>query len=168
MARQATDPCDARAALVRALRYLGRRDRSEQEVRHYLARAGFSASVIAEVVARLVNWGYLNDRRLAEEWITTRLARGQAGKERLRHELYRRGIAAATVEEALAAISAEMEGEAALAAAERWLGRTARVDPGSGSQEALAGLRRRLWAFLIRRGYTGEIARAVVDHLLPS
>lgn len=168
MVRQTADPGNVQAAMARALRFLGGRDRSRQEVRNYLVRAGFGSTVIEEVVARLENWGYLNDRRLAEEWISFRLARGQAGKERLRHELYRRGIAATTVNEVLAAISAETEGEAALAAAERWLGRTARADPVSGSQEDLAGLRRRLWAFLVRRGYTGEIARAVVDHLLPS
>ena len=96
-----------------ALRSLGRRMQSRAELeRKLLART--TPEVARSVIARLLEWGYLDDRAFAEAFVRSR--RERWGALRLRAELARRGVDERTVGEVLAE-GDEGEGEVARALA---------------------------------------------------
>lgn len=96
-----------------ALRSLSRRMQSRAELeRKLLART--TPEVARSVLARLLEWGYLDDRAFAEAFVRSR--RERWGALRLRAELARRGVDERIVREVLAE-GEEGEGEVARALA---------------------------------------------------
>ena len=137
-------------AMSRALNTLGYRPRAVGELRERLGRAGYAAETVDAVVRRLEELGYLDDEEFARE-----TARGKArkyGPRRIVEELCRSGVAE---EVARGAVEKEFEERSeyglALEAARR------RYNTGGGS-EAIA---RRVYGFLVRRGYSAEICAEV-------
>jgi regulatory protein len=109
------------------------------------------------VVVDLTARGYLDDARFARQWVEARAARGY-GPARLTAELRARGVAAALVAAALAALEPAGEIERARAAARRRL-------------PTLRGVRgdravSRLRDHLLRRGFEAGVVRRVVRELL--
>jgi len=87
-----------------ALRLLGRRMHTRAELeRKLLARA--APEEVRSVLARLEEWGYLDDRAFAEAFVRSR--RGRWGELRIAAELRRRGVDERIVREALAAEDGE-------------------------------------------------------------
>src|SRR5829696_3582206 len=78
-------------ALQKALRYLGRFSRSEQQLRKYLARKDFAEPEISETVAYLRDRGYLNDTAYAESAVRDHIRRLD-GPRKIRHSLQIKGI----------------------------------------------------------------------------
>lgn len=109
-----------------AVRYLARRDRTAAQVERFLLRKGASPAQAEQIVARLSDLRYLDDRAYAERWITGRLASRPMGRERLKAELRAGGVADAAadgaIREALRGIDEETLARRALRAAQR-LGR---------------------------------------------
>jgi len=136
-----------------ALKQIAVRARSTHEVRQTLTRRGYAPQEIAAVIARLTTARYLNDADFARTWVSTRAHRGAAGPARLARELRTKGIAAGEIAAALRALHEEWDpAEAAREAARRKL-------------KSLQGLpapvaRRRLAAFLDRRGFSPDIILA--------
>ncbi len=137
-------------AMGRALNVLGYRARSARELRERLLRAGYLGKTVDEVISRLEDLGYLNDEEFARE-----LARSKArkyGPRQIYGDLRRAGIeeeaAREVVEEEFAGRS---EHEAAREAAQR------RYNTVEGS-DAQA---RRVYGFLVRRGYSASICAEV-------
>jgi len=85
-----TDP--AERAAREALRLLGRRPLTEDELRRRLEDRGHAADAVASALQRAVDAGYVDDSRLAGEYIATRARRLGHGKDRLLRELRRRGV----------------------------------------------------------------------------
>jgi SOS response regulatory protein OraA/RecX len=77
-----------------ALRLLARRPLTESELSDGLARLGFRIGRIAGLVERFRSHRYLDDARVAREFIVTRAERLGHGPERLLRDLERRGIPA--------------------------------------------------------------------------
>jgi regulatory protein len=137
-------------AMSRALNVLGYRARSVRELRERLARAGYLGETVDEVISRLEELGYLNDGEFARE-----LARSEArkyGPRRIYGDLRRAGIgeeaAREVVEEEFAGRS---QHEAAREAAQR------RYNMVEGSDAQV----RRVYGFLVRRGYSASICAEV-------
>lgn len=84
-----------------ALRYLAQRDRTSAQVAWYLDRRGASRAQVRSVLRRLAKAGYLNDRAFALRWAETRLTRRPMGREALKAELLRQGLAESLVAETL-------------------------------------------------------------------
>ncbi|MFZ5623508.1 MAG: RecX family transcriptional regulator [Gemmatimonadota bacterium] len=150
---------DEEAAFRTALSALGRRPFARRDLARRLRQKGHEEAPVALALARAERLGLIDDQAFAERYVLTRSARGR-GPARLRRELLAMGVEARLVDAALAATAAE--GDPARQVVARLAARRARQ---------LAGLplpdrRRRLRAFLARRGFTGETARAVVDEVL--
>ena len=156
MARRRTAQ-DARTAptgtaRVAALRLLGRRDYTTEELRTRLIARGFSPDDVARALEALVADGLADDRRAARTHIRTGSRVKGRGRRRLRQELDRRGLSAEIATEALAEHSDDDE----LAALRRVLARR-RVKGRLSMAE-----RRRLFQQLLRRGFAPDvIARAL-------
>ncbi len=136
-------------ALSRALNYLGYRARSEKEVRDRLRRYGYGEETVGSVIGRLKELGYLDDEDFAR-FVAREKAR-KYGPRRLSAELRRSGVdaelARGVVDEEFAGRS-EVE-EARSAAARRY---------NRGGSDADA---RRVYGFLVRRGYSAEVCAEV-------
>lgn len=93
-----------------AVKYLTARMRSEHEMREYLEKKGYSSEIVAEVLAFLYQYQYLNDYEYCRCWIVDRLQFHPCGRQKMAYELLRRGIDNEIVEQALNAhCSAEEE-----------------------------------------------------------
>jgi regulatory protein len=145
-------------AYDRALRYLSLRPRSQAEVRRNLLAAGLEAELVEATLARLVSQGYLDDAEFARFWVENRQQFRPKGSQALRGELRQRGVAAETVEAALADLDPEASAyEAGQPRAVR-LAALAQTDP--------AAFRRKLGDFLLRRGFGYEVVKPTVARLL--
>ena len=145
-----------------ALSLLGYRARSAAELRRRLLRKEFPAPLVEEIVAELAERGHVDDVQFARAFVRDRTRSRPRGRGRLTQELRAKGVPA---EEAGAAVEAVFhqdgisEAELARAAAEAWLRKGGK---GSSGPEA----RRRLFAYLARRGFFGEVARGAIEHVL--
>lgn len=141
-----------RGGLQSALRLLSHRSRSEQELRERLAQKGFERGIVEATLTRLRELGLVDDSAFARAWTETRQALRPRSRRLLTTELRRRGVAAETAEQATEGV---LDEEAAYEAAR-------------GRLRALAGLeyqafRERLGSFLIRRGFSYDIARGTIE-----
>ncbi len=84
-----------------ALRFLGRRDRTEAQLRAFLARKGASPPEVRSLLRRFAARGYVDDVAYARRWARARLGRLPMGRARLEEELLSQGIARSTAERAL-------------------------------------------------------------------
>lgn len=146
-----------------ALRSLATGRRSERDLAMRVRRREPDAGVVAEAVARLRALGLVDDVAFAEAEAVARLGRGTVATGQVRRELRRRGVAADVTEEAIAAASADLEVDDAArcrAAAEKRARQLRGLD-------ALAA-RRRLTAWLMRRGFAPGVVMPTVRAVLAS
>ena len=148
-----------RAARETALGYLGYGARTEREVRQKLIRSGFEEDVAEDTVVRLRELGYLDDAAYARSYVQARFRNRGYGPGRLRGDLLRRGIAAALIDAVLDDLTEQEDMlEAARRHAEKRWPRLARE---TDAQKR----RKKLSDYLVRRGFSYETARRVIDDL---
>jgi regulatory protein len=147
----------ASRATEAALVFLGYRPRSEKEVRDRLRRGGYQQEAIEHAITRLHEWRYLDDADFARRWVENRTAHRPRGKRLLQQELRHKGIDGETARDAIDEADLDETG-AAEALARRRLPAYAGDDP--------AAIRRRLGAYLARRGYGYDVIRLALDRAL--
>jgi len=136
-----------------ALRLLSYRPRSEAEIRVRL-RPRFEPETMDRVLLRLKERRLVDDTAFAQFWRENRESFSPRSKRLLKLELRRKGIEAGLAEEAVGGIDDE---ESALRAAQ------GRLRPLA--QEDYETFRRKLFAFLRRRGFSYEVAERTVQRL---
>jgi regulatory protein len=92
---------DVKKAYNTALRFLGYRMRSEKEVADYLRKKGMVEPIIREVLHKLRNNNYVNDKEFADAYVRTQKNTTAKGPEVIRQELYDKGISEPFIAEAL-------------------------------------------------------------------
>ena len=80
------------AAMKYALKLLTYRPRSVHELTVRLQKKQFSEEVVAETIARLIDWDYLNDEKFTDAWIQYRILNKPMGAIRLKQELREKGV----------------------------------------------------------------------------
>lgn len=149
------------AAKQLALSYIEFQPRTRAEVERRLARAEFEPDVIASVLEDLERAGLVDDARFSQEWVESRARRKKFGRARLAMELRRKGVDRQQVEQAVSGMDEAAEVAAALElAAKRWSADSAEADPAE-----RGAARRRLAAYLQRRGYKWDIIEQVFARL---
>jgi len=147
---------EAERAVEAALVFVAYRPRSEREVRDRLRRRKFDPGAIDIAVERLRGWNYLDDRAFAEFWVENRTEHSPRGRRALEAELRAKGVDRNVTGDVLADVDLGEE-DAALALARKRQPRLAALDEPT--------QRRRLAAFLGRRGYGWDVIRPVLDRL---
>lgn len=148
------------AVFDKAVELLAVRARSVRDLRLRLRRAGAVASQIEVVLERLVALGLLNDEEYARNLAHSRVVGGGVSKRRISQELQKRGVAREVADEAIGATLEDVELDeigSARAAASKRLRALRTLDD--------ATRRRRLYAFLARRGYESSIIARVIKEL---
>mgnify|MGYP001160719531 FL=1 len=139
-----------------AMRYVGRKPRTEQEVRRYLRRRGYEPSLVEQAIERLRQRRYVDDEQFAAEWSERRILSHKKGRRWVQAELSQKGVDKTIIMRALEQIDPEDELEAAAE-----LGRK-KWWQASGE---LADKRRKTAAFLLRRGFAGSLVREAVRRI---
>ena len=156
-----------------ALHLLSFRPRGEQELRTRLRAKSFSPALVEWCIHLLREQGLLDDHAFASAYVRSRIRLRPRGRFRLSQELRQKGVPVEVVEKAIEDTfldEATSEHELAREAAERWVQRQSRavaraVAANDRSPERERG-RRRLHAFLNRRGFAPDAIRAAVTAAL--
>ena len=149
-----------RSTYDRALDLLAFRARSVEELRRKLVQKGEDAGEIARVIDRLRDQNLLDDADFARQFARTRFLAASASRFRIVQELGRKGVARAIAEQAVGDVQ-EADGVDPAVAIQRVAEKKWRL---------LAKLdaftrRRRLYAFLARRGFNPDEIKSVMNTL---
>ena len=143
-----------RRAHSAALRLIAYSPRTRKEMASRLGRK-FEPDVVDSVVTLLTEQGYLDDTSFASAWRTSRESNNPKSSWVVKRELETRGIETSVASEAVQDMDDDKNAYAAGTKAAR---RLAKLDP--------AVSRRRLWAYLNRRGFSSAVTRRTVERLL--
>ena len=146
------------ATYDRALNLLALRARSSQELRRQLVRKGEPADQVDAAIARLQMAGFLDDHAFARQFARSKAVGAGMSRRRIQQELGRRGVARQIGDDAIADVFAEEQlDEHAVVeeAARKKLRSLKNLDAGT--------RKRRLYAFLARRGYDLDDIRRVMQ-----
>lgn len=149
------------ATLDRAVGLLASQGRSAKALRRRLVQKGEPAAQADAAVERLAEAGLVDDGAYARQVARSRvLGRGDS-RRRLQQELARKGVARDVADEAVAEVFEDeaVDEDALVETAARKKLRAL------GAMDA-ATRRRRLWAFLARRGHDGDAIRRVLGRVL--
>jgi SOS response regulatory protein OraA/RecX len=136
---------------------LARRGMSSREMRDYLIGREFEAEVVDEEIVRLEGVGLLDDDSLAETLVRTLRDRKGLGRSALTAELRRRNLDGEAIEEAMGGLEDD-ELERATAIASKRAPQLRALDS--------VTAKRRLGAFLMRKGYSGSVISTAVQRAL--
>lgn len=144
---------DAReVAYGKALRFLGYRPRSVQEVRENLQKHEIPEMVIEEVLKRLQDTNLLNDQEFAQAWVENRSTFRPRSRRALAMELRQKGLDDEVVRGALD--ENVDENALALEAARKYVRKVQKLE--------WPDFRQKLGGFLGRRGFSYDVVAPVL------
>jgi regulatory protein len=143
-----------------ALNLLSARPYATRALHRKLIQKQYSAADADDAIRRFVDNGLLNDAKYAEQYARSKMLSTGPSKRRVQQDLYRKGITGDVATNAIAAVieAEEMDPAAVIErVAKKKLMQLGDLEP--------LVIRRRLFAFLARRGYDLEEIKRVVSHL---
>lgn len=153
--RRAATLDDAKTAICAML---ARRAHSRKELAQKLRRKGFSKDIIEEALAEADAQRLIDDRAFAESFVRRRLRQTQLGARKLQAELYQKGVSRSIVKQALSNAENDDESLCRAAAEKKW--KTLQKE--SDAQKR----RRKLFDFLLRRGFEWDVIQRATATLL--
>lgn len=160
LAAKLRDASDDVAMYDRALNLLAFRARSSRELQRRLTMKGESRERAERVISRLRDVGLIDDADFARQLARSKMTSG-ASRRRVQQELFKRGVARDIADQAVSEV-VEDEAVDEVAVAER----VARKRLPSLASADAPTQRRRLYAFLARRGHDSEMIRVVMARVL--
>jgi regulatory protein len=142
-------------AYQRALKILGTRSRSSNEISDKLLKAGFEESVSEAVIQRLDRNGLISDQSFAQEWVDNRMTFRPRSHRMLAMELHQKGVSDENIQDALA--DAESDEVLAYKAASQRMRRLKDLP--------WDDFRRKMLSFLQRRGFSYGAASSAVQQV---
>ncbi|WP_420848775.1 regulatory protein RecX [Paenibacillus antarcticus] len=142
---------------VQALKYLERKARTSKEIQIRLKEKETSQEVIEDVLARLTREGLVNDAIYAQQWAEQRITSQRKGKAWVRQELRQKGVDKLLIAEALDGVSPDQEYQSALLMGRKKWNQT---------KGELLDKKRKTGSYLMRRGFSGEQVRRVLNQLI--
>jgi regulatory protein len=152
---------DDSTTYARALDMLARAPRSVRDLRRRLLLKGEPEVAVDVTIERLTSAGLLNDAAYARAFVRSKVASQGFSPRRLQQELAKRGVARDVADAAIAEVFHDES-----------IDESANIERVARKKlKTLRGLdadtqRRRLFAFLARRGYSVDDVRAVVRAVL--
>jgi regulatory protein len=150
---------DVEAAFRTVLRALEVRSYARADLGRRLRRKGHAAAAVEAALAQAVELGLLDDAAFARTYVEIRAARGR-GPSRLTRDLLAMGVERSTIDRAVAAQWPEGSDRSAVPLA---LARKRVSQLGALPRQTK---RRRLVAYLARRGFTGREVTEIVDQVV--
>ncbi|MDO8502364.1 MAG: regulatory protein RecX [Gemmatimonadaceae bacterium] len=144
-----------------ALNLLSARAYTTRNLRRKLVQKQFDATAVEAAMERLISSGLLDDSRYAAEYARQKLVHGGASVRRVEQDLARKGVARDLAKRAAASVMDEEAIDtsvAVLRAAQKKLASLGDLEP--------VVKRRRVFAFLARRGFELNEINAAIDRIL--
>ncbi len=152
---------------------LGRRMRSEKEIRDYLKNLSFTRKVkgkeeISEVtinslVDKLKQKGLVNDVQFAKAWVESRRKNKNKGKIALKQELYQKGIDREIIDEVM---SDEVRGQSSELSEEQLAQQALEKKLKSWKNLPPLEFKKKAYEFLMRKGFEYSVVKEVVEKYL--
>ena len=142
----------------RALNMLAFRGRASRELARSLVRKGEPSELVDRAIARLTEQGLLDDGAFAASFTRAKVLGAQQSRRRVQQDLARKGVAREVSDAAIATVFEEEQvdqREIVEQAARKKLSTLRKLEP--------QVRRRRLYAFLARRGYDSDDIRSAMD-----
>nr|WGD60366.1 recombination regulator RecX [Bacillus velezensis] len=146
---------DVKKAFNRAVEFLSYRMRSEKEVRDHLKKKETPDMVISEVIHKLYDYRYLNDKEFAEAYASTHKKTNGKGSDVLFRELKAKGIDDDTIKETLSAFTFDEQIQEAL----KHIGKILKKDKKLSTKE----IRQRAQMQLQRKGFPFDVINAALE-----
>lgn len=141
-------------AYAHAINFLSFKARTSGEIEQKLLEKEIDPEAAADTVHRLQEENLIDDASYAQEWAQQRVTGRKKGKVLVKQELKRKGIDQELIDDALDALGEDDELRSAEElAAKKW--RTTKGD--------LWDRKRKTAAFIMRRGFSSDIARRALD-----
>jgi regulatory protein len=154
------EPSRRRSTYDRAVNMLAFRARSVAELRRQLVVKGEPAVDVDAAIVRLIEQGFLNDADFARQFARAKLVGAGASRLRIAQELSRKGVSRDVADDALNSLRDDdgLDPSATIhrVAEKKWRS-LAKLDPETA--------RRRLYAFLARRGFNPDEIRGAMSAL---
>ncbi|MCX8008750.1 MAG: regulatory protein RecX [Patescibacteria group bacterium] len=146
-----------------SFRYISVRPRTKQEMLIFLEatsrRHHIPQDIVLAVVHRLKELDYINDEKFAALYIRSSLHGKPKGKERIAHELKKRGVSDEIIQRVFQNIKEFHDQESEIAIAKKALGKRGEAY----KTLPLLVCKRRIYDFLSRRGFSSSTIAALVD-----
>ena len=143
-------------ALDLSLYYLGLKSRTRHEMEAYLKRRQYAPEVIAAVMDKLKDYGFIDDEQLSQRAVDT-LSRQRLGRGAIERKLRQRGVDKDLAREALNAYQPEDENENARELARTLWERYREAEPRKRWQKTAAAL--------ARRGFSWDSIQSALQNL---
>lgn len=146
-------------AMKFAMKLIGLRLRSEQELLDRLRRKGYAESLSLEVMAEMERYGYINDSRFAESYINDRINFRPAGHYVIKMELKAKGISEDIVD---AKLDELLGRDVELRLAEKLAKKKIRIAGVADRRQ----VRNRVIGYLGSKGFSSDIISQAVDNAI--
>ena len=142
-----------------SFRSLSKRPHSTLELKNKLLKKGYTKKTVERTVQNMKNGNYLNDDQFTKLFIEERVKRKKTGVNKLKAELFKRGIDRKIIEENLSDIDSETNFENAVSLAKRKSELLIRrgIEPKK--------VKQKVFSFLSSRGYESEVIMKILRHL---
>lgn len=148
---------DIRKAYNDALRFLGKRMRTEGEVRKFLKEKNADDPIIQEVIHRLHDYQFLNDKEYAFAYVRTQMNTTDKGVNLIKRELLEKGVDEAFTIEALQQFSSEQQKEKAIQVAAKYMNKN--------HKDSHLIVKQKVEQLLLRKGYPREMIGDVMKEI---
>lgn len=150
------DLSSGRNYLLRLIKF---RIRSEKELRDKLRAKQYDGPIVEELIAYFKRLGYCDDREFARSWINNRLAKPLALRA-IEVELKQKGIGREIISELIS----EKKGTLNEFDIARELAKT-RLEKLKAGKEKSDKIKQKLYYYLSRRGFSGDIVGEVINQI---
>ena len=142
------------------IRLLGRRDHARNELRDKARKKGYPLTTIEEVLDELTEKKYINNRSFAKKFAHDKFEFNKWGINKIRAELFKKGISEREINIVLATISDVDQLETVRELVEKNKRKFRRAEP--------TKRRKKIFDFLLRKGYSSSSILSIIDRLLES
>lgn len=150
---------DYEKAKNKALNYISRLERSEKKVREKLEDE-FDQEIIERVIEFLKKYSFIDDRRYANRLATNAIKYKRVGRNRIKRDLYIKGLDTPMIEKTISEINGDEELENAIYLAEKKLSKI--------KSDNKMLIRTKLYQHLSYKGFSYDTINSAINHLLGS
>ena len=143
-------------AREKATAYLSRKPHTQQEVTDYLLRKEYSPEETAAAVARLKEYGYIDDLAYAKMYFEYGFEKAR-GKDRIARELAGKGVSRDVIEQAYDELEEVPDEEETAFSLAQQIVREAGADPADMTHEEKQKLQAKIVRRLASRGFSGGV-----------
>jgi len=143
-----------------AFRFLGRRHHSTSELRTKLIKKKYSKHIIEKILTDLTDKKLLDDEQFAEAFLEERSAKKIIGVNKLKAELFKKGINRNIIEKTLLSVDHELSYDQALQFAKH------KIDSIKRKETDKRKIRAKLYSSLSSRGFESDLIMKVLNEVI--